>query len=28
MKWRYQPATKMGVRVRTWLTIRMPFRLR
>jgi TonB family protein len=27
LRWRYQPATKMGVKVRTWLTIRMPFRL-
>jgi TonB family protein len=27
MKWQYEPATKMGVKVRTWLTIRMPFRL-
>jgi len=26
-KWRYKPATKKGVRVRVWVTIRVPFRL-
>jgi TonB family protein len=26
-KWRYKPATKDGVRVRVWVTIRVPFRL-
>jgi TonB family protein len=26
-KWRYKPATKNGVRVRVWVTIRVPFRL-
>jgi TonB family protein len=26
-KWRYKPATKNGVRVRVWMTIRVPFRL-
>jgi TonB family protein len=27
-KWRYKPATKNGVRVRTWIKIRVPFELR
>ena len=27
-KWRYRPATKNGVRVRTWIKIRVPFELR
>ena len=27
-KWRYKPATKNGVRVRTWILIRVPFELR
>jgi protein TonB len=26
-KWRYKPATKKGIRVRVWVTIRVPFRL-
>jgi TonB family protein len=26
-KWRYKPATKKGVKVRVWVTIRVPFRL-
>jgi TonB family protein len=26
-KWRYKPATKGGVKVRVWVTIRVPFRL-
>jgi TonB family protein len=26
-RWRYKPATKKGVRVRVWVTIRVPFRL-
>jgi TonB family protein len=26
-KWRYKPATKNGVKVRVWVTIRVPFRL-
>jgi protein TonB len=26
-KWRYRPATKNGVKVRVWVTIRVPFRL-
>jgi TonB family protein len=26
-KWRYKPATKGGVKVRAWVTIRVPFRL-
>ena len=26
-KWRYKPATKDGVRVRMWVTIRVPFRV-
>ena len=26
-KWRYKPATKDGVKVRVWVTIRVPFRL-
>ena len=26
MKWRYKPATKLGVKVRMWVTIRVPFR--
>jgi protein TonB len=26
-KWRYKPATKNGIRVRVWVTIRVPFRL-
>ena len=26
-KWRYKPATKRGVKVRVWVTIRVPFRL-
>jgi TonB family protein len=25
-KWRYKPATKLGVKVRMWVTIRVPFR--
>ena len=24
-KWRYRPATKLGVKVRMWVTIRVPF---
>jgi len=24
-KWRYKPATKYGVKVRMWVTFRMPF---
>jgi TonB family protein len=28
MKWRYKPATKKGVKVRMWVPIRVPFRLR
>ena len=27
-KWRYKPATKNGVKVRTWIKIRVPFELR
>jgi len=26
-KWRYRPATKLGVKVRMWVTIRVPFNL-
>jgi len=26
--WRYKPATKNGVKVRTWVTVRVPFTLR
>jgi TonB family protein len=26
-KWRYKPATKKGVKVRVWVTVRVPFRL-
>jgi TonB family protein len=26
-KWRYKPATKLGVKVRMWVTIRVPFKL-
>ena len=26
-KWRYKPATKDGVKVRMWVTIRVPFRV-
>ena len=26
LKWRYKPATKLGVKVRMWVTIRVPFR--
>ncbi len=26
-KWRYRPATKLGVKVRMWVTIRVPFKL-
>jgi protein TonB len=25
-KWRYRPATKLGVKVRMWVTIRVPFK--
>ena len=25
-KWRYKPATKDGIKVRMWITIRVPFR--
>ena len=28
MKWRFRPATKRGVKVRTWITIRVPFELK
>ena len=28
VKWRYKPATKKGVKVRMWVPIRVPFRLR
>jgi len=28
MKWRYKPATKKGVKVRMWVPIRVPFRVR
>ena len=28
MKWRFKPATKRGVKVRMWVSIRIPFRLR
>jgi len=28
MNWRYKPATKKGVKVRMWVPIRVPFRLR
>ena len=28
MKWRFRPATKRGVKVRTWVTIRVPFELK
>ncbi len=28
MKWRFKPATKKGVKVRMWVSIRIPFRLR
>ena len=28
MMWRYKPATKKGVKVRMWVPIRVPFRLR
>jgi len=28
MKWRFKPATKLGVKVRMWVSIRIPFRLR
>jgi protein TonB len=28
MKWRFRPATKRGVKVRTWMTIRVPFELK
>jgi len=28
MKWRFRPATKLGVKVRMWVSIRIPFRLR
>jgi protein TonB len=27
-EWRYRPATKLGVKVRMWVTIRVPFRLK
>ncbi len=27
-KWRYKPATKHGVKVRVWISIRVPFRLK
>jgi periplasmic protein TonB len=27
-QWRYRPATKSGVKVRVWVRIRIPFRLR
>jgi TonB family protein len=27
-QWRYKPATKNGVKVRTWVTVRVPFRYR
>jgi TonB family protein len=27
-KWRYKPATKNGVKVRMWVTIRIPFKQR
>jgi TonB family protein len=26
MQWHYKPATKLGVKVRMWVTIRVPFR--
>jgi protein TonB len=26
-EWRYRPATKNGVKVRMWVTIRVPFRI-
>ena len=26
-KWRYRPATKLGVKVRMWVTIRVPFNM-
>ncbi len=26
-KWRYRPATKLGVKVRMWVTIRVPFKM-
>ncbi|MCJ7754738.1 MAG: energy transducer TonB [Thermoanaerobaculales bacterium] len=26
-KWRYKPATKGGIKVRVWVTIRVPFQL-
>ncbi len=25
--WRYRPATKLGVKVRMWVTIRVPFNM-
>jgi TonB family protein len=28
MKWRFKPATKKGVKVRMWVAIRVPYRLR
>ena len=28
MKWRFKPATKRDVKVRMWVSIRIPFRLR
>ena len=27
-QWRYKPATKMGVKVRMWLKVRVPFKAR
>jgi TonB family protein len=27
LKWRYKPATKKGVKVRMWVTIRVPFQV-
>ena len=27
-QWRYEPATKNGVKVRTWVAVRVPFTLR
>ena len=27
-QWRYKPATKNGVRVRMWLPVRVPFKMR
>ena len=28
MKWRFKPASKEGVKVRMWVSIRIPYRLR